>query len=190
MNKKVINFKSKKAIINLVLSAMFVAIGVVLPFLTGQIQQIGNMLLPMHIPVFLCGLICGWQYGLAIGLMLPIFRSLLFSMPPIYPNALSMAAELAVYGAIAGFIYSRFKKQSVLTVYASMLPAMLMGRAAWAVAEIVLLGISGGEFTWSMFISGAFVTAVPGIILQLVLIPLIMSVLNFSGVLKYKNELS
>ncbi len=187
---KKIKHKTKKAIINLVLSAMFVAIGVVLPFLTGQIQQIGNMLLPMHIPVFLCGLICGWQYGLAVGLILPIFRSLLFSMPPIYPNAIAMAVELAVYGLVVGLIYSRLRKQNVLTVYASMIPAMLIGRAVWAVAEIILLGISGEAFTWQMFISGAFVTAVPGIILQLVLIPLIMSALNFSGVLKYKNELS
>ena len=60
------------------LSALFLAIGYVLPFLTGQIQTIGNMLLPMHIPVLLCGIVCGWQYGLGVGLVLPITRSWLF----------------------------------------------------------------------------------------------------------------
>lgn len=73
----------KKSIKNLTISAVFLAVGLVLPFFTGQIPAIGNMLLPMHIPVFLCGLICGWQYGAAVGFILPLFRSLLFSAPPI-----------------------------------------------------------------------------------------------------------
>ena len=67
----------------IVLSGMFLAIGFVLPFLTGQIQQIGKMLLPMHIPVLLCGLICGAKYGLSVGLLLPLSRSLIFGMPGI-----------------------------------------------------------------------------------------------------------
>ena len=66
---------------NLALSAMFMAIGLVLPFLTGQIPQIGSMLLPMHLPVLLCGLICGWQYGGLVGFVLPLLRYLLFGMP-------------------------------------------------------------------------------------------------------------
>ena len=74
--------RESKSLKNLVLAAMFMAIGFVLPFLTGQIPQIGNMLLPMHLPVFLCGLICGWQYGLAVGFILPLIRSLVFGMPP------------------------------------------------------------------------------------------------------------
>ena len=76
---------------NLVLAAMFLAIGLVLPFFTGQIPAVGKMLLPMHIPVLLCGLICGWQYGLGVGFVLPLLRSLLFSFPAMYPNAISMA---------------------------------------------------------------------------------------------------
>ena len=59
---------------NLALSAMFIAIGQVLPFFTGQIPQIGNMLLPMHIPVLLCGLICGWKYGALVGFTTPLLR--------------------------------------------------------------------------------------------------------------------
>ncbi|MBQ2191547.1 MAG: ECF transporter S component, partial [Clostridia bacterium] len=72
-----------KWIRSLVLSAMFFALGLVLPFVTGQIPQVGQMLLPMHLPVFLCSLICGWQFGLPVGLLLPVVRSMLFGMPPL-----------------------------------------------------------------------------------------------------------
>ena len=174
-------------ILKLVLSAMFVTIGIVLPFFTGQIQQIGNMLLPMHLPVFLCGLICGWQYGAAIGFVLPIMRSLMFGMPHLYPNAVSMAIELAFYGMVAGLIYSLFKKQNTLSVYAAMLPSMLLGRAAWGMTQIVLLGIDDNAFTWQMFITGAFLNAIPGIVLQLVLIPAIISALHHTGIHRFKN---
>ena len=172
----------------LVLSAMFVAIGFVLPFFTGQIPQIGNLLQPMHIPVFLCALICGWQYGAAVGLVLPLLRSLIIGMPPIYPNALAMIAELAVYGFIAGFIYSRVKKQNVIMIYVSLLVAMVVGRAAWGAAEVLLLGIGENGFTWHMFITGAFINAVPGIIIQLILIPMLMAALNKTGLVPYKND--
>ena len=94
----------------LTLSAMFLAIGIILPFFTGQVPQIGNMLLPMHFPVLLCGMICGAPYGLAIGFILPIFRSFLFGMPMMYPMAIAMAFELAVYGVVAGWIYGRAER--------------------------------------------------------------------------------
>lgn len=172
----------------LVLSAMMVAIGVVLPFFTGQVQQIGNMLLPMHLPVFLCGLICGWQYGAAVGFVLPLFRWCMFGMPILYPNAIAMALELAAYGLIAGLIYSCMKKQGVLSMYAAMLPAMLLGRAVWGVAQMFLLGFADHAFTWQMFIAGAFLNAVPGIILQLVIVPGIMSVLHITGIYRFKKQ--
>lgn len=92
----------KNYIWNLVLSAMFMAIGLVLPFFTGQIPQIGRMLLPMHLPVLLCGLICGWQYGGVVGFVLPLLRYVMFGMPPIFPTGLAMAFEMAAYGMIAG----------------------------------------------------------------------------------------
>lgn len=173
----------RKSYVNLVLSAMFIAIGLVLPFLTGQIQQIGNLLLPMHIPVFLCGLICGWKYGFCVGLILPVFRSLLFSMPVMYPNAIAMSAELATYGLVVGVIYGLLKSKKIWSVYIAMIPAMLVGRVVWGIAEIILLGLKNNTFTLKMFVSGAFLNAVPGIILQLVLIPLIISALNYAGVI-------
>ena len=81
----------KNQILRLALSALFLAIGFVLPFLTGQIQQVGNMLLPMHLPVLVCGFVCGWPWGLAVGFVLPLLRSLFFGMPPMVPTALAMA---------------------------------------------------------------------------------------------------
>lgn len=94
------NFKTN--VHNLVLAAMFLALALVLPFLTGQIPQIGGMLLPMHLPVFLCGLICGWRYGAVVGFVAPLMRMALFGMPPLVA-AVAMAFELAAYGGIAGF---------------------------------------------------------------------------------------
>ena len=171
-------------LIKLLLAAMFIAIGIVLPFLTGQIQQIGNLLLPMHLSVFLCGLICGWKYGLAVGVILPVLRSFLFGMPVLFPNAAAMAVELAVYGLVAGMIYGKLKQKTVLSTYIAMLPAMVLGRIAWGIVQIILLGIQNNAFTWQMYIAGAFLNAIPGIILQLILIPTVMSTLYYTGVLK------
>ena len=172
----------------LVLAAMFMALGLVLPFLTGQIPQIGNMLCPMHFPVFLCGLICSWQYGAVVGFVLPLLRSLLFGMPPMYPTAIAMAFELATYGLVAGLLYSRSRWQCVLALYKALVAAMLAGRVVWAAARLVMSGISGTAFTWPMFLSGAFTTAIPGIIAQLVIIPAIMVALDRAGMVRFRRE--
>lgn len=180
--------KRKKPIINLTLSAMFMAIGLVLPFLTGQIKQIGSMLLPMHIPVFLCGLICGWQYGLIVGFILPILRAMVFGMPILFPTAIAMAFELATYGAVVGWLYSHSRWQCVIALYRCMIIAMLAGRLVWGVVQVVLLGINGNGFTWQMFITGALLNAIPGIILQLILIPAIMVALNRTGLVRFDRK--
>ncbi|MDD3172042.1 MAG: ECF transporter S component [Bacilli bacterium] len=166
--------KRREAIIKLSVSAMLLAIGLVLPFLTGQVPEIGSMLLPMHIPVLICGIICGWQWGLSVGFILPLLRSVLFTMPPFYPTAIAMAFELATYGAISGLIYSLLGKKTS-SIYISLLSAMLVGRVIWGVARVILLGFSDtATFTWAMFIAGAFTNALPGIILQIILIPIIV----------------
>ena len=171
---KMKKFKTKK----LVLAAMFLSIGFVLPLLTGQIKEIGDTLLPMHIPVMLCGLICGEKYGFAIGIILPFLRSVIFGMPPIYPNAVWMAIELATYGFVIGLMYSKMNFKNTKGVYISLISAMLIGRIAWGISKAILLGVGGKAFTISMFLVGGFVDAVLGIILQLILIPFIMSILN------------
>lgn len=162
----------------LAVTAMLFAVGMVLPFFIGQIPAIGKMLLPMHIPVLLCGFIVGWQYGALIGFLLPIVRGLVFGMPPLYPNAIAMAFEMAAYGFVSGYLYSHAKWQCTKMLYISLVTAMLAGRLVWAFAEVILLGIGGNTFTWKMFAAGAFLNAIPGIIVQLVLIPLIMVALR------------
>lgn len=162
----------------LAVTAMLFAVGMVLPFFIGQIPAIGKMLLPMHIPVLLCGFIVGWQYGALIGFLLPIVRGLVFGMPPLYPNAVAMSFEMAAYGFVSGYLYSHAKWQCTKMLYISLVTAMLSGRLVWAFAEVILLGIGGNTFTWKMFAAGAFLNAIPGIIVQLTLIPLIMVALR------------
>ena len=174
---------NKDTIKKMVVAAMFLSIGFVLPIFTSQIKEIGDTLLPMHIPVMLCGLICGAKYGFFVGLLLPLLRGFVFGMPPIYPNAVWMAIELATYGLVIGFLYYRMKNKNLKGIYVSLVSAMLLGRVAWGISKVVLLGLSGKAFTISMFIAGGFIDALPGIIIQLVLIPLIMEVLNRKGVI-------
>ena len=170
----------------LVLSAMFLALALVLPFFTGQIPQVGGMLLPMHLPVFLCGLICGWQYGLAVGFVTPLLRLALFSMPPLL-TAVAMAFELAAYGGIAGFLYSRARWQCVLSLYRCLLAAMVGGRLVWAAARVVMTGVAGEPFTWQIFLTGALLNAIPGIVLQLVFIPAVMVALDRTGMVPFRR---
>ncbi len=171
---------------NMTLSAMFIALALVLPFFTGQIPQIGSMLLPMHFPVFLTGLICGWQYGLTVGAIVPILRHLMFGMPPML-TAIAMAFELATYGLVAGYIYTRVKKQTVTTIYISLLSAMIIGRIVWGIVQIIILNFTGSAFTVQMFMAGALLNAIPGIIAQLVIVPIIMIALDKAKIIKFKN---
>lgn len=171
----------KQSTKQLTVSALLFALGLVLPFLTGQVPQIGNMLLPMHFPVFLCAFLCGWQYALFLGFLLPICRSMIFGMPHMFPVAIAMAFELAAYGLIAGLIYGRSKQKSTASLYIALISAMILGRVVWGIVEVLLLGIGENAFTWQMFLSGALLEAIPGIILQLILIPGILVALRRSG---------
>ena len=137
--------KHSKQIRAMVLSAMFLALGLVLPFFTGQIPQIGGMLLPMHIPAFLCGLICGWQFGVVVGFIMPLLRMVLFGMPPLM-TAVAMAFELAAYAGIAGFLYSRSRWQCVVALYRSLIAAMIGGRLVWAAVRVVMTGVASVPF--------------------------------------------
>lgn len=188
MTRKNIGFRGKEQLRRLVLSAMLLSVGIILPFFTGQIPSVGNMLLPMHLPVFICGLVCGWQYGGAVGLILPLLRSALFGMPPLYPNALAMAAELAVYGLLVGLLYALWHRRGIPAVYGAMIPAMLAGRGVWGLTQLLLLGLKDLPFSGHAFLTGAFLNAIPGIILQLVLIPAIMTVLHYTGMHRFGSK--
>ena len=165
------NEKIKK----IAVAAVFLSIGLVLPLLTGQIPEIGQRLLPLHIPVFLCRLICGCQYGAVCGFTL---RSLIFGMPELYPSAFSMAIELPAYAIICGLIYLCFKKKNLVAIYVSLVSAMLGGRVVYAIVQAFILGLGEDGFTLTLFITKAFVNPFPGIILQLVIIPTIVFALN------------
>lgn len=162
----------------LILAALFLSIGIVLPLFTMQIKEIGDSLLPMHIPVMLCGILCNKKYGFAVGLTLPFIRSLLFSMPPIYPNAVWMALELCTYGFCIGLFYDLFKQKSIKAIYISLIASMLCGRIIWGISKALLLGLNGKAFTFAAFITGGIIDAMPGIIIQLILIPLIVGTIK------------
>ena len=161
----------------MILAALFLALAYVMPFLTGQIPEIGAMLCPMHIPVLLCGFLCGWQWGLAVGITAPLLRSLTLGMPPLFPTAVCMAFELAVYGAIAGYMHKLLPRKKGF-IYCSLLVAMISGRIIWGVAMLVCMGIKGSPFGFGAFIAGALTNAIPGIIAQLVLVPVLVMLLE------------
>ena len=146
------------------------------------------MLLPMHIPVFLCGLICGWQYGGAVGFVLPLLRAALFGAPVFFPTATAMACELMTYGLVAGLLYSRSRWQCIIALYRSLLIAMVGGRVVWGVVRVLMTGVAGEPFTWQLFLSGALLTAIPGIVLQLVLIPAVMVALDRTGLVRFSRK--
>ena len=164
----------------LVYAALYLAIALVLPFVTGQIPEIGAMLCPMHIPALLCGFMCGWPWGLAVGFIAPVLRGVLFGMPVLFPTGVAMAFELAVYGGIAGILYSCLPRKKWLT-YAILLISMIAGRIVWGLAHAVIAGFTGSEFTIALFLAGAVTNAVPGIVLHIVLIPVLVIAMDRAG---------
>lgn len=161
-------------------AALYLAIAMVLPFITGQIPEIGSMLCPMHIPVLLCGFMCGWPWGLAVGFIAPLLRSAVFGMPTLFPAAVAMALELAVYGGMAGFLHQRLPRKKGVA-YAALILSMIAGRVVWGAVRVILAGLSGSAFTWALFLAGAVTNAIPGIILQLVLIPILVIAMERAG---------
>lgn len=169
--------KTKK----LVVSALMLSLALVLPFFTGQIPEIGNMLLPMHLPVLLAGFIVGGPGAMMVGAVAPVLRSVIWGMPPMFPKAVGMAFELAAYGFVCGSLYSKSKK-STKSVYFSLIAAMIAGRIVWGVVSFALYGIMGNVFTVALFMTEAFINAVPGIIFQLIFIPLLVSALKKTNI--------
>ena len=161
--------KNKK----IVLTALFIAIGLTLPMITANVPMIGNMLLPMHFPIIICGLICGAGYGALAGVITPLLRSFIFGMPPLFPIAAAMAFELAAYGAVAGLVYVIIQKNKG-SVYPALIISMLSGRAVWGVVTFILFRMMGKTLTLQMFLAGAFTNAIPGIVGQLIIIPVLM----------------
>ena len=164
--------KQQKNIQNIALSAMFLAFAFVLPFFTGHIPEIGNMLSPMHLPVMLCGFVCGGPWGLLVGFTAPLLRCFIVGAPsPLFPRAISMAFELAVYGLVSGVLYRVFPKKKIY-IYASLIIAMVAGRFVWGAVQLACVGFDADKFGFAAFWAGAVANAVPGIIIQIILVPL------------------
>ena len=141
---------NKKPILKLTYAALCLALCMVLPFLTGQIPEIGSMLCPMHIPVLLAGFLCGPWWALAVGVIAPVLRFVLFSMPPIFPTGFAMCFELGVYGMVSGLFYNKLPKKS-LNIYVSLLVAMICGRIVWGLIMTALTLGGVAQFTFAAF---------------------------------------
>lgn len=168
---------SSLVIRKLVFSAMFLTLCMVLPYLTGQIPQIGSALSPMHIPVFLCGFVCGWPWAMAVGAIAPLLKHFaLGPMPPLL-TAIAMTFELAAYGAVSGLMYKLLPRKK-WAIYASLVTAMMAGRLVWGCVKFIMAGLQHTTFPFSAFWAGAVANAIPGIILHIVLIPLLVMALE------------
>lgn len=163
----------------LLYSAMFLALALLLPFLTAQIPQIGKQLCPMHLPVILCGFVCGPFWGAAVGVAAPLLRSFIFSTPALMPNAIAMAAELAVYAFIAGMLFKRLNK-NIFYIYVDLIAAMIGGRLVWGAVMFALIfaGLAQGQIGFELIWVSTVLQSIPAIILQLVAIPITVNVLR------------
>ncbi len=160
--------KTKK----LVYSALLLALGIIFPYITHITKIPGNIFLPMHLPVLIAGFIVGPLYGGLIGILLPILNHILSGMPPI-PILYSMTLELFTYGLVTGFLYLKLKK-----IIPSLVFAMIIGRIISGLTSFLLFTFLGlGQFSLKFWITGSIVTALPGIIIQLILIPIIVNIL-------------
>ena len=177
--------KKQNTTFNIVLAAMFLALAYVMPFLTGQIPQVGAMLCPMHIPVILCGYFCGGPLGLVVGAAAPLLRSFTLGMPPLFPNAFAMAFELAVYGLMSGVLYRTFPKKKI-NIYISLVLSMIAGRLVWGAVQFCCMGLDATKFSFSVFWAGAVANALPGIVIQIVLIPVIVMLFEKAKLTKEK----
>ena len=176
----------KNQLLKMIIAALFLALAYVMPLLTGQIPEIGSMLCPMHLPVLLCGFICGPFWGLAVGFVAPLLRSVLTGgFPPMFPTAVCMAFELAAYGAVTGLMHKLLPRKK-LCIYLSLLTAMVAGRLVWGAAMFFCVGAQGG-FTFAAFLAGAVTNALPGIAIQIVLVPILVILLENTKILKVRD---
>lgn len=158
----------------LVTAGFMLALGIILPFATAHgFGLSGNIFLPMHIPVLLCGFFCGPMFGFLCGLILPFLNSILTGMPAMYPMAVVMTCELSVYGFSGGFLYRLYKyKKSFISIYLSLISAMFSGRIIYGLCTWLLLFFDTDLKNLSVI--SATLTGIPGIIIQLVIIPIIV----------------
>lgn len=165
--------KQHSAVQQLIIASLLLALGLVLPIFTMQIPEIGNKLLPMHLPIILCGFILNWKYGLFLGFVTPILRSILFSMPIMFPTAIAMGFELATYGCTIALLYKHSSKD-LKSIYMSLILSMIAGRVVWGLVMMLIMSFTHGSFSFAIFFTSALINAIPGIALQLVIVPFLV----------------
>lgn len=174
----------------MIFTAVCAALCVVLPMAFHSIPNAGSVILPMHIPVLLCGLTCGWPYGLICGLLGPFLSSIITSMPPtaILP---SMMVECATYGLVTGLMMTFVRtRHPIADLYISMGTAMLLGRVISGLAKALIFTPGTAPFAW---VTTSLITGIPGICIQLVIMPAIVFTLTRAKLIptRYpKEELS
>ena len=166
-------------------AAMLLALAVMMPRIAGLIPDIGKTLNLMHIPVLLCGFLCGWPWGLAVGFTAPLLSTLINGMPKLYPDAVVMAFELAAYGCAAGLLY-RMLPRKKWGIYAALVLSMIAGRLVYGIVYFFLLklGLTAIDGALPVFVWGKTIAKPwPGIVLQLVLIPVLVIALEKAGLM-------
>ena len=163
--------EKQKLIRNMVFAALFLALSLLLPFVGGQNPSINSIFCPMHIPIFLCGFICGWKWGLAVGFTAPLLRSVTFGFPVFYPIAVSMAFELCAYGVVCGLMHMLLPKKKTF-IYISLISAMIVGRIFRAIATLVCTELVGNNFAFKAFFTGVIIKSVPGMIAHIIIVPI------------------
>lgn len=155
----------------IVFAALFIAIGVVLPLCFHMVPSGGNIFLPMHLPVIIGGMLIGPYYGLLVGFLTPTISHLLTAMPPsvVYPG---MTLELMSYAFFSGLLIRIIKTNyKTLNVYLALIPTMLMGRIISGVTNATIF--QAGKYSFEAWITASFITAIPGIVIQLIVIPVV-----------------
>lgn len=164
-----IHMKQMNHLTRCVTTAVCIALCVVLPFAFHAIPNGGTLFSPMHFPVLICGLVCGWPYGLLCGIAGPLLSSLLTGMPGI-GYLPTMMVELAVYGLVTGLLMHFVRTgKTMIDVYISLIAAMLAGRVITGIARALIF--AAGTYSWKAWATGYFVSSFPGIILQILIVP-------------------
>ena len=176
-----------KSIIKMTYTALFIALGLVLPMVFHMIPHAGNLISPMHIPVLLCGLICGFPYGILCGVVTPLLSSLLTGMPNVV-SLPSMLCELAAYGLVSALLMQFVRTKNIYAdIYISLIGAMLAGRLFYGLVNALIFRV--GQYSLGIWATAAFLTAIPGVIAQLILIPLIIITLQTAKLTERKYPL-
>ena len=166
-----------------VIAIILGVLGVLLPWFFGGVRLFGTELLTMEFPVLLCGMICGFGYGGIVGALVPILYSLIFGTMSMYPLGVATAIELCTFGVLCGLLYKTLKQN----VYVSLLLSMFSGRTVFYIVYYFMLKSEGKIYTADAFINEEFLNVLAGIAIQIIFIPLIVMVLNKTGIV-HKGE--